>query len=132
MYLRKMRPRTTCLYSAASMLPRNVSAAAQSLSLKPCLPLPDEPFDLADFALAALVGGVGSSSSMGARFAAFLACFWVVFLPVRGDGAEAWAFAVGLVPSTAWRAWSCSGEGSCLPRSQVEIVAWLTPTSAAR
>src|SRR5690606_38423680 len=121
MYLRKMRPRTTCLYSAASMLPRNVSAAAQSLSLKPCLPLL-EPFDLADFALVVVVVGVGSS--IGARFAAFFCCF----LLVRGVGSEAWAFAVGLFPSTSWRAWSCSGEGSCLPRSQVEIVAWLTPT----
>ena len=33
MYLRKMRPRTTCLYSAASMWPRSLSAAAQSLAL---------------------------------------------------------------------------------------------------
>ena len=30
MYLRKMRPRTTCLYSAASMLPRSASAIRQS------------------------------------------------------------------------------------------------------
>ena len=30
MYLRKMRPRTTCLYSAASMLPRRASAMLQS------------------------------------------------------------------------------------------------------
>src|SRR2546422_10414994 len=30
MYLRKIRPRTTCLYSAASMLLRSASAAAQS------------------------------------------------------------------------------------------------------
>ena len=30
MYLRKMRPRTTCLYSAASMLPRRASAIRQS------------------------------------------------------------------------------------------------------
>lgn len=29
MYLRKIRPRTTCLYSAASMLLRNLSAVAQ-------------------------------------------------------------------------------------------------------
>jgi type I site-specific restriction-modification system R (restriction) subunit len=29
-YLRKIRPRTTCLYSAASMLPRNASAICQS------------------------------------------------------------------------------------------------------
>jgi hypothetical protein len=35
MYLRKIRPRTTCLYSAASMLLRNASAAAQSLASKP-------------------------------------------------------------------------------------------------
>ena len=35
MYLRKMRPRTTCLYSAASMLLRNASAACQSFCSKP-------------------------------------------------------------------------------------------------
>src|SRR6266540_7011055 len=37
MYLRKMRPRTTCLYSAASMLLRSLSAASQSLASKPML-----------------------------------------------------------------------------------------------
>src|SRR5207237_2416518 len=37
MYLRKMRPRTTCLYSAASMLLRSLSAASQSLASKPIL-----------------------------------------------------------------------------------------------
>src|SRR5712692_5856472 len=37
MYLRKMRPRTTCLYSAASMLLRSLSAACQSLGSKPML-----------------------------------------------------------------------------------------------
>jgi hypothetical protein len=30
MYLRKTRPRTTCLYSAASIEPRNASAICQS------------------------------------------------------------------------------------------------------
>jgi hypothetical protein len=35
MYLRKISPRTTCLYSAASMLLRSASAAFQSLSSKP-------------------------------------------------------------------------------------------------
>ena len=35
MYLRKIRPRTTCLYSAASMLLRSASAAAQSLASRP-------------------------------------------------------------------------------------------------
>ena len=35
MYLRKMRPKTTCLYSAASMLLRSLSAASQSLASKP-------------------------------------------------------------------------------------------------
>ena len=34
MYLRKIRPRTTCLYSAASMLLRRASAAAQSFASK--------------------------------------------------------------------------------------------------
>ena len=37
MYLRKMRPRTTCLYSAASMLLRRASAAAQSLGSRPSM-----------------------------------------------------------------------------------------------
>src|SRR5690349_20001567 len=37
MYLRKMRPRTPCLYSAASMLLRSLSAASQSLASKPRL-----------------------------------------------------------------------------------------------
>ena len=37
MYLRKIRPSTTCLYSAASMLLRSLSAVAQSLASKPRL-----------------------------------------------------------------------------------------------
>src|SRR5450756_304335 len=37
MYLRKIRPRTTCLYSAASMLLRRPSAICQSLASKPPL-----------------------------------------------------------------------------------------------
>src|SRR5882724_498481 len=37
MYLRKIRPRTTCLYSAASMLLRSASAACQSFASKPRL-----------------------------------------------------------------------------------------------
>ena len=35
MYFRKMRPSTTCLYSAASMLFRNASAVAQSFASNP-------------------------------------------------------------------------------------------------
>src|SRR5690606_33190669 len=35
MYLRKIRPKTTCLYSDASMLPRNTSAAFQISCSKP-------------------------------------------------------------------------------------------------
>ena len=35
MYLRKIRPRTTCLYSAASMCPRSLSAACPELLLEP-------------------------------------------------------------------------------------------------
>src|SRR5206468_9157626 len=34
---RKVRPRTTCLYSAASILLRSLSAASQSLASKPML-----------------------------------------------------------------------------------------------
>ena len=37
MYLRKIRPSTTCLYSAASMLLRSASEACQSLASKPRL-----------------------------------------------------------------------------------------------
>src|SRR5450759_2867575 len=43
MYLRKIRPRTTCLYSAASMLLRRASAVCQSFASKPpwpAVPLP--------------------------------------------------------------------------------------------
>src|SRR5467141_4048838 len=39
MYLRKIRPRTTCLYSAASMLLRRASAAAQSFASRPSVAL---------------------------------------------------------------------------------------------
>src|SRR2546425_3809119 len=35
MYFMKIRPRTTCLYSAASRLPRSLSAVAQSVASKP-------------------------------------------------------------------------------------------------
>jgi hypothetical protein len=35
MYLRKIRPRTTCLYSAASMFERSLSAASQSFASNP-------------------------------------------------------------------------------------------------
>ncbi len=34
MYFRKMSPRTTCLYSAASRVPRSLSAAAQRVASK--------------------------------------------------------------------------------------------------
>jgi hypothetical protein len=37
MYLRKMREMTACLYSAAFMLLRSMSAASQSLASKPRL-----------------------------------------------------------------------------------------------
>src|SRR5690606_32757001 len=37
MYFKKIRPSTTCLYSAASIWPRNLSAICQSLSSKPRL-----------------------------------------------------------------------------------------------
>ncbi len=65
MYLRKMRPKTTCLYSAASMLLRKASAAAQSWTSKPRLApveLPREAFAAAFFCramvfLALLRGG---------------------------------------------------------------------------
>ena len=40
MYFRKIRPRTTCLYSAASRWPRSLSAACHSFASKPRSPLP--------------------------------------------------------------------------------------------
>ncbi len=48
MYFRNTSPSTTCLYSAASMLPRRMSAASQSLASNPRL----APFALACGALA--------------------------------------------------------------------------------
>src|SRR5437899_8370427 len=56
MYLRKIRPRTTCLYSAASMLDRSLSAASQSLASKPMLA------ELLVFA-AALARGIGGAQN---------------------------------------------------------------------
>ena len=48
MYLRKISPRTTCLYSAASMLLRSASAACQSCCSKPTFaPLAFEALGLA-------------------------------------------------------------------------------------
>src|SRR5579883_2839666 len=46
MYLRKSRPSTTCLYSAASMLLRSLSAACQSVCSKPSV-APLLPFTFA-------------------------------------------------------------------------------------
>jgi hypothetical protein len=46
----EIRPRTTCLYSAASMLLRNLSAASHSFCSKPMLA--ELLFDLVDFARA--------------------------------------------------------------------------------
>src|SRR4051812_27182853 len=55
MYLRKMRPRQTCLYSEASMWPRILSAAAQSWASKPrAAPFLELELD-ADFDLPAIV-----------------------------------------------------------------------------
>jgi hypothetical protein len=41
MYFRNISPRTTCLYSAASMLLRSLSAASQSLASNPRLAADD-------------------------------------------------------------------------------------------
>src|SRR5437762_4133962 len=50
MYFRKIRPRTTCLYSAASRLPRSLSAVAQSVASKPrAEPLVDFSFPVLTF-----------------------------------------------------------------------------------
>jgi hypothetical protein len=49
MYFKKIKPSTTCLYSAASILLRSLSAVSQSFCSKPMLAeeLPDDLFDLA-------------------------------------------------------------------------------------
>src|SRR5262245_18420390 len=52
MYMRQIRPSTTCLYSAASMLDRSASAASHSLAAKPSGPLPLSLDFLAVLALA--------------------------------------------------------------------------------
>lgn len=44
MYLWKINPMTTCLYSAASILDRNLSAASHSLASKPMLAAVDSLF----------------------------------------------------------------------------------------
>src|SRR5271170_6108689 len=43
MYFRKMRPSATCLYSAASMLPRNLSAAAHNVASNDCFGAASRP-----------------------------------------------------------------------------------------
>jgi hypothetical protein len=42
--VRKISPSTTCLYSAASMLLRSLSAASQSLASKPMVAVEPLPF----------------------------------------------------------------------------------------
>ena len=62
MYLRKISPRTTCLYSAASMLLRILSAASQSLASNPRLaPLPLDLPDLVETAFLAAIRNYLSS-----------------------------------------------------------------------
>src|SRR5690606_21793110 len=64
MYLRKMSPRTTCLYSAASMLLRSLSAICQSFSSKPTTASDVEPF----FVLAFFASGAASlAAAFGGR-----------------------------------------------------------------
>src|SRR5436190_5436537 len=63
MYLRKIRPRTTCLYSAASMLLRSLSAASQSFCSKPILA--ELLFDnLVDLSRGILWGGIVAKVSL--------------------------------------------------------------------
>ena len=68
MYLRKIRPRTTCLYSAASMLLRSASAVCQSLASKPRL-APVSGLESA-FPLFA-IDGVAPSSAARSRTTAY-------------------------------------------------------------
>ena len=76
MYFRKISPSTTCLYSAASMLLRSLSAASQSLASKPRLAplplvdlvaffLPMSAFDLRDWRLAAIYHPTNGLSACG-------------------------------------------------------------------
>src|ERR1700677_4929004 len=53
MYLRNMSPRTTCLYSAASILLRRASAAAQSFASRPSIA--DEEFSVTESAIGFLL-----------------------------------------------------------------------------
>jgi hypothetical protein len=58
--LRKIRPKTTCLYSAASRLPRSLSAVAQSVASYPSAP-PEllEDFVLLLVAIPCVIAGEG-------------------------------------------------------------------------
>ena len=84
MYLRKIRPRTTCLYSDGSMWPRILSAAAQRVSSKPRLAAEL----LLRLAMGVPVGG-------GREIAAGLSC------GLAGLGTE-----LGPVRETIWLLWT--------------------------
>ena len=96
MYFKKIRPSTTCLYSAAPMLLRSLSAVSQSLASKPRLAaVPFEEQPLADFLFAILfcrgavsvmwneAGGIRSESM---PFQSCQAGYSVIALFNMGDG----------------------------------------------
>ena len=113
MYLRKISPSTTCLYSAASMLLRSLSAASQSVASKPTLaplppaadwsallrralgasaaPLSAEGSFFAHFAIVA-PGGLASSHAAAGRGPdrqrAILRCRWERFQQMGRDAAR--------------------------------------------
>ena len=80
MYLRKIRPRTTCLYSAASMLLRRASAACQSFASKPRFaPVSRVPAvrDRAKSQILILVDQVSLSAPFTVRSRSAVATGWV-------------------------------------------------------
>jgi hypothetical protein len=119
MYLRKMRPRTTYFYCEASMWPRSLSAAAQSLSSKPRLapePLPD--------ARAARPLRPRPDEASGVLGASAAGTFSL--LSRRGGAAG-----LGDSPRTLRSRSRAMGLGSAMPRSHWETMGWVTPVFSA-
>ena len=110
MYLRKIRPRTTCLYSAASMLPRSASAICQSCGL------------VAD------VGGGGAGFLAGRLLRALAACCHERLRKDRGGGLRSPAAGCLDHPTSPARGrWLCiAGCGDLRRRIlRVPLSSWL-------
>jgi hypothetical protein len=103
MYLRKISPGTTCLYSAASMSLRSASAAAHSVASKRSLAPFPFPFPLASWlaACCAWAAPCQRPAPDSPRVSAFLARTGETATP-RGPGGLRWAEArPGATPLTA-------------------------------